>query len=136
MIELIIALPILIFVAMGMAEFGQYFYIKNAFQSAARSAARVACVASALQSDPATAATNALSYAGVTFNSSWMLIIDLSSGSLVTDVSTIPPGHIFTVIIQQTYDQLPNVYRPLYQITGQGIKNGKQLVGQTTTVKE
>ena len=136
-IEMAIVLQVLLWLAMGMAEFGQYFYIKSAFQSAARDVARASIMATALQTDPATTATRTLSYANVTYNPAWMTIVDVTSTpTTVTDVSQVAPGHALQFTIKVTYDQIPNVYRPLNQITGQGIKNGKQMIGQCTMIKE
>ncbi len=129
--------PLLLFFGMGMAEFGQYFYIKNAFEKAAYDAARVAITPSALQGDPAATATRTLGYANVTFNSSWMTIMDVTGAPyLVSDVSAVSAGHALMVTIGTTYDQIPIVYRPLYKMTGQGIKNGKQVTSFCTMVKE
>ncbi len=136
-IETAIVLPVLLWLAMGMAEFGQYFYIKSAFQAAARDVARSSIMPSALQTDPVTVATRTLGYANVTFNSAWMTIQDVTGTPYtVTDVSQVAPGHALTVTLTVTYNLIPNVYRPLNQITGQGIKNGKQMTGQCTMIKE
>ena len=130
------ALPVLLWLAMGMAEFGQYFYIKSTFQAAARDVARASILSTALTTDPATTATRTLGFANVTFNSSWMTIQDLTAGSAITDVTAVAPGHTLLVTLQVNYDQIPNVYRPLYQMTGQGIKNGKLMIGQCAMVRE
>lgn len=136
-IETSLVLPLLLWLGMGMAEFGQYFYIKSAFQAAARDVARASILATAAKADPATTATRTLGYANVTFNSSWMTIQDVTSTPItVTDVSTIAPGHALTITITVNYDQIPNVYRPLYQITGKGIGNGKPMTGQCTMIRE
>jgi Flp pilus assembly protein TadG len=135
-LEMAIVLPLLIVLVMGMAEFAQFFYVKNTFQEAAREVARMSVPASAVKADPATAATSALARINVPFTSSWMTIIDLTHFTLVSDVSTIPAGDVFTVIIQQNYDLIPGTYRPLYLLTGQGIGNGKSITGQSTAVKE
>jgi Flp pilus assembly protein TadG len=132
-----IVLQLLLSLAMGMAEFGQYFYIKSTFQSAARDAARAAILASANTTDPATAATRTLGYANVTFNPSWMTMTNVTSTpSTITDVTQVAPGQAIQVTIQVTYDQIPSVYRPLYQLTGQGIRNGKLMIGQCTMIRE
>jgi Flp pilus assembly protein TadG len=135
-IEMVFSFSLLMFIAMGMVEFGQYFYIKHAFEAAARDAARASILATATASSPATAATYTLSEANVTFNSSWLTITDTTAGSTVSDVSTVPAGDILQVQLLATYDQIPNVLRPLYSMTGQGIKNGKPMLGQCTMVRE
>jgi hypothetical protein len=135
-IEMAIVFPVLIFIVMGMAEFAQFFYVRNTFQEAAREVTRMSVPASAIQADPTTVATSAFGRINVTFNSSWMTITDLSASTLVSDVSAIPPGDVFMVTIQQNYDSIPGTYRPLYLMTGQGIGNGKSITGRSTAVKE
>ncbi len=136
-IEMAVVLPVLLFVVLGMAEFGQYFYIRNAFQAAARDVARACCLATAVQTDPVTRATATLSMANVTFNSSWMTIVDVSnSNSTVTDCSAVPVGDKILVTIQCQYNLIPNAYRPLYAMTGKGIGNGKMCTGISERIKE
>jgi Flp pilus assembly protein TadG len=135
--ETAIVLPMLLFMAFGLAEFGQYFFIASTFEAAARDAARVSIMSTAQQGDPATAATRTLGYSNITFNSSWLTIIDISNSSAtVTDVSTIAPGHLLTFTIQTTYYLLPGACRPLYQFTGFGITNSKTVTGQCSMIKE
>ena len=136
-IEMAIVLQVLLWLAMGMAEFGQYFYIKSTFQAAARDVARSSIMATAIASDPTTVATRTLSYANVTFNPSWMTITNVTGTPYtVSDVSSVAAGQALQVTIQVVYNLIPNVYRPLNQITGQGIKNGKVMIGQCTMIKE
>jgi Flp pilus assembly protein TadG len=128
---------LLLFFVLGMVEFGQYFYIRNAFQAAARDVARAACLSTAVQTDPVTRATATLALANVTFSSSWMTIVDLSnSNATITDCSAIPVGDKLQVTIQCPYDQIPNAYRPLYALTGKGIGVGKKCIGIAERIKE
>jgi Flp pilus assembly protein TadG len=135
-IEMVFAFQLLMFICMGMVEFGQYFYIKHAFEAAARDAARASILATATSTSPTTAATYTLSEANVTFNSSWLTIYDTTAQAAVSDVSQVPAGDVLQVQLLATYDQIPNVMRPLYSMTGQGIKNGKPMLGQCTMVRE
>jgi len=137
LLEAVLVLPVLIYLALGMAEFGQYYHIRSSFEQAAVDAARLGIPATAQQGDPATAATQTLGYVGVTFNSSWLTITDYSnSNATVTDVSQIAPGHMLIFKIQTTYSQLPNAYRPLYGMTGIGVGSSKTVSGQCSMVKE
>jgi Flp pilus assembly protein TadG len=136
LIETALALVVLLAVAMGVVEFGQYLYIKHAFNSAARDGARAAIVSSATQTKVTTAITNTLAQANVTYNSSWLTITDTTTATTVTDVSTVPSGDTIQVSVSTTYDQIPNVVRPLYSMTGQGIKNGKKVTGTCAMLKE
>jgi Flp pilus assembly protein TadG len=135
-IEMAIVFPLLIALVMGMAEFAQFFYVKNTFEEAAREVARMSVPALAVKADPSNTAANAFGRINVAFNPAWMTIVDLSASTLVTDVSAIPRGDVFMVTIQQNYDAIPGTYRPLYLMTGQGIGNGKSITGKSTAVKE
>ena len=150
-IEMWLVLPMLMFLAMGMVEFGQFYYTKNAFQQAARDACRAALMPNAHQADPATAATRALAAAGVTFQSSWLSMTDITPIGLggstpgpFTDCSTLQAGHAFTLTIQTTYGSLPNAVRPLYAIAGgggwfgisAGIPSNRAIAGVSTGLKE
>ena len=135
--EASVAVPLLLFLAFGMTEFGQYFYIRTAFESAARDAARFGIPATAQQGDPASAATRTLAASNITLNSSWLTVVDRSTGWLpVTDVSTVAPGDLLIFTISTTYYQVPGVCRPLYAFTGFGITNSKVVSGQCSMIKE
>ncbi len=134
---MVFAFPVLMSLVMGIVEFGQYFYIKHTFQAAVRDVARASILATAAAGDPAAAATRTLSFANVTFNSSWLTIQDVTSTPYtVTDVTTVAPGRVLLVKLQVNYDQIPNAYRPLYAMTGQGIKNGKAILAQCTMIRD
>jgi Flp pilus assembly protein TadG len=137
LVETVLVLPALLFPAFGMAEFGEFYNVRAAFEAAAVAAARQAIPATAQQGDPAAAATSTLANSGVTFNAAWMTITDYTnSNAVVSDVSQINPGHMLIFTIQTNYSQLPSVYRPLYSMTGIGIGNSKTVFGQCSMVKE
>ncbi len=136
-IEMSVVLPALLFVVMGVVEFGEFFYIRSAFTAAARDVARASCLATAVQTDPVTRATATLAQANVPFNSSWMTIVDASnSNATVSDVSAVTLGHLIVVTIQSQYGQIPNAYRPLTALTGYGVGSTKLCSGQCMMVKE
>lgn len=137
LLEVVVVLPVLLYVAMGTAEFGQYFYIRSCFEGAARDAARAAILQTAQQSDPATKAAATLKQANVTFNASWLTIVDYTNGSaVVTDVSQVPFGHTLIVTIQVQYSLIPNAFRPLSTMTGFGIGTSRICSGQCQMIKE
>jgi len=133
-------MPALLIVSMGMVEFGQFLYIKQAFQAAARYAARAASLPSATNQTVQDGATKGLGQANVSLDTSWLTMNDISpdgsSTTSVTDVTSIPSGDRVQIQISTTYDQIPNAMRPLYQIFGKGIGPGKPMVGTCTMVKE
>jgi Flp pilus assembly protein TadG len=118
-------------------EFGQYFYIRSCFEAAARDACRAAILQTAQKTDPATKATATLLQANVTFNSSWMTIVDYTnSNATVTDVTTVPYGHTLILTIQAQYNSIPNVYRPLSAMIGIGVGASRICTGQCQMIRE
>jgi Flp pilus assembly protein TadG len=135
-LEMALLLPLLLFFAMGMVEYGQYCAMKFAFEAASRDAARFGCRAVAATADPANAATTTLAASKVTFSSSWMQIYDETTATTITDVATVPAGHPLKFYIGTTINLVPAAVRPLHAITGLGIGDGKVLWGECTMVKE
>jgi len=124
-------------VILGVIEFGQYFYIRSCFEAAARDACRAAILQTAQKTDPATKATATLAQANVTFNSSWMTIVDYTnSNATVTDVTTVPYGHTLIVTIQAQYSSIPNAYRPLSAMIGIGVGASRICTGQCQMIRE
>src|SRR5580693_7219540 len=76
-VELALCFPVVLYMAFGLVEFGQYMYIKHCFEAAARDAARIAIMAAATQTQVTTTLTNTLAQANVTYSSSWLTITDL-----------------------------------------------------------
>lgn len=142
LIETAPALQLLSFMAMGMVEFGQYFFIKHCFEGAARDGARAAILAGSQSSDVTSAVTNALKDANITYNANWVTLTDISTNPdtvyPLSSLSSFPSGDLLQLKVSTTYDTIPNVIRPLILITGGkwGIKNGKAISGQCTMVKE
>jgi Flp pilus assembly protein TadG len=133
----VLVLPVLLFVVLGVVEFGQFFYIRAAFAAAARDVARASCLQTAVQTDPVTRATATLAQANVTFNPSWMTIVDATnSNAVVTDVTAVPYGDQIVVTITTPYGSIPNAYRPLYAFTGHGIGSGKVCAGVCRMIRE
>ena len=136
--ELALAFPLLLFMAFGLVEFGQYVYIKHCFESAARDAMRLSIMVNATQAKVNTTLSSTLAQANVTYNPSWLTITDLGPGynGTVTDVSTVPAGDQIQLTLSANYSSIPNAVRPLYQFTGIGIGAGKSVVGICTMIKE
>ncbi len=139
-IQMVIVMQLLLIVFFGCIEFGQYLYIKHAFQAAARDAARAASLPSATSASVLSVATSTLMQANVTLNSSWYQVYDVSSdgstSTAVSDVTSVPSGDRVKVQISTTYDQVPNAFRPLYQMFSRGVGTGKPIVGTSTVVRE
>ena len=136
-LEMALVLPLMLYFAMGLVEFGQFCALKSAFEAAARDAARLGSRTVAVAADPATAATATLAASNVTFSASWLTIYDESNTTVVTDVSTVPAGHVLKFCLATTVAQVPGGHPPpLHSLTGQGIGDGKVLWGECAMVKE
>jgi Flp pilus assembly protein TadG len=143
-IEFAIAFSVLMWLSMGMVEFGEFFYIRHAFEAAARDGCRVAVMQTATQAQVVAAMTRTLLQANVAYNNSWLTMsqYDLFANTTtpITDVSTVPFGDEITITLATTYGALPQgiSIRPLYAITGgkSGIATNKAIGGQATYVKE
>lgn len=138
LLELALTFPLLLAMAFGLVEFGQYMYIKNCFEAAARDGMRIAILSTATQSQVTTAISNTLSQANVTYNSSWLTITDLgpTSSGTVSNVATVPMGDEIQLVLSANYSSISNAVRPLYALTGHGIGAGKTISGECTMVKE
>ncbi|HEX4125912.1 MAG TPA: TadE/TadG family type IV pilus assembly protein [Tepidisphaeraceae bacterium] len=138
MMELAIAFPIMLAMAFGLCEFGQYMYIRHCFEGAARDAMREAILSTATQTQVTSTITSTLAQANVTYNSSWCTITDSgpSYTGTVTDVSTVSAGDELTLTLSAKYSTIPCAVRPLYSMTGVGIGPNKMVVGECTMIKE
>jgi Flp pilus assembly protein TadG len=137
MIEMVVVFPVLLYLMLGMVEYGQYFYIRHILESACRDATRASIPATAQSGDPAAAATLTLGQASIPYNDVTLLIQDTANGwATVTDVSSIPAGHNLEVTLTATYAQLPGAYRPFNSLTGLGISTSKQIQCISMMTKE
>ena len=137
-LEMALVLPLMLYMGMGMVEYGQFFYVKNTFQQAARDACRESIRPDATRADPATAATRTLGAAGIAFQASWMTIVDLTAGgTVVSDVSTVPAGDVLRVTLQTTYGSLPSAVRPLSSLSASaGIPSSRAVAASSAGLKE
>lgn len=135
-----LTMVLLLVVSMGTVEFGQYMYIKHAFQSAARDAARAAAVDSATTAGVRAVAARTLTEANVTLNPGWYTVYDIpaagGAGTAVSGPEQVPSGDRVQIQIVTTYGAVPNACRPLYGIFGVGIGPNKPISGIATAVRE
>ena len=135
-LEMALAFPLLLYLVMGMIEFGQYFYIKHCFESAVRDGGRYAILANSTQAQLVNTLTMSLQQANITYNSSWLTITDITAATPVTDVSKVPAGDQVQITLSTTYGNIPNALRPLSSLTGVGISSTKAVNAIYITVKE
>jgi hypothetical protein len=121
---------------MGMVEFGQYFYIKHAFETAIRDGLRYGIGANATQAQMVSTISTTLAQSNVTFNSSWLTVADISAGVVESDISQVPQGDLIQMTLSTNYSSLPAAVRPLSAITGKGIGSGKMMTVSCVMGKE
>ncbi len=120
-LELAITLIILLNVTYGTIEFGQYFYVKNQLQGAAREGARAGVPQGATAADVTTAISAAMTLAGLQ-----------SSGYTVTQSGvTGAAGSTVSVTVKCTWGTVGSGYRP-FSLIG----SSKQVQGTAVMRKE
>ena len=139
-IELLLVFPMLMALAMGMVEYGQYVYLKHAFESAARDGCRVALIQGSTQAEVVSAMTSTLAAAHVTYSPAWAQFYWVTApgaNSAVSDLTTVPAGYGIEVVLSAQYSTLPAAVRPLSAIfPAGGIGTGKQITGTCTVIRE
>jgi len=128
-LELSITLALLLNLTFGMVEFGYYFYVKNAFENAAREGVRTAMTPSGTTTTTTTAVTNALSAYKFPANCVTTTVTDTSGNTL--DPSTAAIGTAIQVNLTATWSTIGAGFRPLTLISG-----SKSVTGYCVMQKE
>jgi hypothetical protein len=110
----------------GGAEYGDYFFVKNALVGAARNGARVAIPSTATESNVTAAVNSSMTAANIPTTS-------YTITTSPTDVSTAAAGTSVTVTVTATWGTIGVTPLP----TGMGgISSTKQVVGSIVMIKE
>jgi Flp pilus assembly protein TadG len=104
-LELALTLVILLNVTYGAIEFGQYFYVKNQLQGAAREGARAGVTSGSVNSDVTGAVANVMSVAGMS-GSGYTVTISPSN------VASVAAGTAVQVTVSLTWGNVMLKYRP------------------------
>lgn len=128
-LEAALVLPVLLYLSMGMVEFGQYFYAKHTIQAAARDGARSAILPTATQSGAQTAISNTMSSANFSPSTYTYTFTDALYGTTITNVASVAKGSGIKVTVTANYGNVG--VRPLGIISAT-----KPVVGTTTMIKE
>jgi Flp pilus assembly protein TadG len=124
--ETALVMGVLISLAMGTAEYGYFFFVKNILAGAARDGVRAAIPSSAADSDVTTAISTAMTAARIP-SSNYTVTLSPS------DISTATAGQAVTVTVTCTWGTVG--VTPLPVSLG-GISNSKQVVGVAVMRKE
>src|SRR3954451_10367602 len=90
--EAALVLPVLLYLSMGMVEFGQYFYAKHTIQAAARDGARNAILPTATQTTATTAISNTMSSANFSSSTYSYTFTDALYGTAISNVALVSKG--------------------------------------------
>jgi Flp pilus assembly protein TadG len=121
-LEMALVLGLLLNLTFGMVEFSYYFYVKNAFENAAREGARAAMVPGCASTDAATAVTSALSTYKLPA-ACWTTTTTDTSGNTL-DPTSAAIGTAIQVNVTATWSVVGAGYRPLTLIAGTKVVTG------------
>lgn len=127
-LELSLTLMILLNITYGTIEFGQYFYVKNQLQGAAREGVRASITSGAVQSDITSAVSGVMTLAGMQ-GSGYTVTVKVNNA--VANISTAKTGDTVGVTVQCTWSNVALKYRP-YSLIG----DTKVVVGSAAMRKE
>lgn len=128
-LEMILILPVLLYLAFGTVEFGYYFYVKHSLEGAARDGARAAIPSGAVYSDITSAVSTAMSAANLSGSGYTVQVKDGST--VITSLSSASAGDTITVTVTCTWGTAGAGYRP-WGLIG----TSKQVVGTAVMRKE
>lgn len=121
-LEMALTITVLLNLTFGMVEFGYYFYVKNAFESASREGVRAAMVPGGTTSAATTAVTNALAAYKFPGSSVTATVTDTSGNTL--DPSVQSQGTAIQVNVKATWSVIGAGFRPLSLIGGSKVVTG------------
>jgi Flp pilus assembly protein TadG len=121
-----ICMPLLVMLSFGGAEYGDYFFVKNALVGAARDGARAAIPSGAVESNVTTAVNNSLTAANIPTAS-------CTVSTTPTDISTAAAGSSVTVTVTATWGTIG--ISPLPASMG-GISSTRSVTGSIVMIKE
>ena len=128
-LEMVLILPVLLYLAFGTVEFGYFFYVKHSLEGAARDGARASIPSGAVYSDITSAVDTAMSAANL---SSSGYAIQVKDGStVITTLASAVAGDTITVTVTCTWGTAGAGYRP-WGLIG----TAKQVIGVAVMRKE
>ena len=129
-LETVLVLPVLFYLAFGIVEFGFYFHVKHSLEGAARDGCRAAIPAGAVYSDVCGSASSAVetSMAASNLSSSGFTTVVKLNGTVVTSLSTAVAGDTITVTVTCTWSTAGQGYRPWSLIGGSKTLSGASVM--------
>jgi Flp pilus assembly protein TadG len=106
LLEAAIVMPVLLYIAFGTVEFGQYFYLRHTLDGAAREGARAGIVSGGTYANVTTAVNNVLTAAH--FNTSQFTTVVQDNGTTVASLSSANTGDAITCSVSCTWGTVGN----------------------------
>jgi hypothetical protein len=128
-LEAAIIVPVLVWLAFGMAEFSYFFFVKHTLEGAAREGARNAITPTATNTTVTAAANAQLTAAGGTGWGAVISFINPTTSSTITNISGLAAGTPIEVELSCTWSTVG--VHPLGFIPG-----SKQVIGTCVMLKE
>lgn len=130
-LETVLILPVLLYLAFGVVEFGYYFYVKHALEGAARDGCRAFISAGATLTDVTNAVSSSMTASNLA--SSGYTVVTQDGGTTLTagNYTTAVAGDTITVTVTCTWGTAGAGYRP-WGLIG----TSKQVVGAAVMRKE
>ncbi|HEY3824773.1 MAG TPA: TadE/TadG family type IV pilus assembly protein [Bryobacteraceae bacterium] len=125
-LETILVLPILLYLAFGTVEFGYYFYVKHSCEGAARDGCRAAIPAGATYANITSAVGTAMSAANL--GSSGYSVVVQDNGTTVASLSSAVAGDTITVTVNCTWGTAGQGYRPWNMIGSSKVVSGNAVM--------
>jgi Flp pilus assembly protein TadG len=128
-LEMILILPVLLYLAFGTVEFGYFFYVKHSLEGAARDGARAAIPSGAVYSDITGAVDTAMSAANL--SSSGYTVTVKDGSTVIGTLGSAVAGDTITVTVTCSWGTAGAGYRP-WGLIG----TSKQVLGAAVMRKE
>ncbi len=109
--QAVLVLPLLLPVTFGTIEFGDYFYVKHCFQTAAHSGAMVAIVKGATYNDITNAVSASLNSARLSGSGYTLVVKD--NGTTIASLSSVAAGDTLTVTVSSSWGSAGAGCRPM-----------------------
>jgi Flp pilus assembly protein TadG len=128
-LEMVLVMPVLLYLAFGTVEFGYFFYVKHSLEGAARDGARASIPSGAVYSDITSAVDSAMAASNLAGSGYTIQVKDGST--VVANLSSAVAGDTITVTVTCTWGTAGAGYRP-WGLIG----TSKQVIGVAVMRKE
>ena len=133
-LETVLVLPILLYLAFGIVEFGYYFYVKHSLEGAARDGCRAFIASGATTTDISTAVSQAMTAANLGSSGYTTVTTDTPAGGGGTftvtgaNYTSCVAGDTITVVVSASWGTAGQGYRPWALIGAAKVVTGNAVM--------